>query len=61
MRWKRIILLLALVPVLAGCTISRHIVDLEPTGQPRLEELEQHLNYADPDEGRPDYIIVPGR
>ena len=40
-----------------GCRISKHIVDLTPpSDQPSLQELEQHLDYTDPDAGRPDYV-----
>ena len=46
----------------AGCPMSRNIVDLQPRqGQPRLEQLERNLNYADPDAGRPDYVRVRTR
>ena len=41
----------------AGCRISRHIVDLAPSSElPRLEDLERHLDYVDPDAGQPDYV-----
>ena len=41
----------------AGCPISRHIVDVTPPpNQPPLQELEQHLEYTDPDAGQPDYV-----
>jgi len=41
----------------AGCRISRHIVDLAPPAElPRLEALESHLDYFDPDAGQPDYV-----
>ena len=50
--------LLALLWPLAGCTISRRIVDIQPMPQPRLENLERHLTYRDPDDGRQDYIIL---
>ena len=44
---------------LAGCGVSRNIVDLTPPpNQPPLQELEKHLNYHDPDAGRPDYVRV---
>ena len=42
---------------LSGCWISRRIIDREPIRQPPLESLEQHLDYVDPDERRPDYVI----
>ena len=46
-----------LVMALAGCTISRDIIDAPPPAdQPRLEQLEEHLDYVDPDAGQPDYI-----
>jgi hypothetical protein len=41
----------------AGCRISRNIRDLEPPDQPPLQLLESHLDYVDPDDGRPDYIV----
>jgi len=51
----------ALIVVLAlgvtGCRISRHIRDLPPVTRPPLPELESHLTYTDPDDGRPDYIF----
>jgi len=53
----RIVLLLAALAATAGCTISRHIVEREPVRQPPLTDLEQHLDYADPDDGRPDFVI----
>ena len=53
-RWALILLGATL---LCGCTISRRIVDLEPVRQPPLTQLESHLDYQDPDDGRPDYII----
>jgi len=41
----------------AGCAIPRHIVELvPPPQQPPLQELERHLDYQDPDAGRPDYV-----
>lgn len=51
------IALLAAVSVTGGC-VSRQMVLLEPPEQPALERLEEHLDYTDPDEGRPDYIIT---
>ena len=42
---------------MAGCRITRNIVDLQPPpGLPSLQKLEKHLNYADPDAGQPDYV-----
>ena len=42
-----------------GCTISKNIIDVRPPpNMPPLQELEQHLNYHDPDAGRPDYVRV---
>ncbi len=45
---------------ISGCTISRRIRDVEPPRQPPLQELEQHLDYTDPDAGEPDYIVGGG-
>lgn len=59
MALKRIVMLLVILPAMIGCTISRNIVDLQPVQQPTLQELEQRLDYTDPDNGRPDYIITP--
>jgi hypothetical protein len=42
---------------LSGCWISRRIIDREPIRQPPLQDLEQHLDYVDPDDGKPDYVI----
>jgi len=40
----------------SGCKVSREIVDLKaPADQPRLEKLEEHLTYQDPDAGKPTY------
>jgi len=52
-----IIILLGVVCFMSGCFISRRIADLSPPNQPPLQELDQHLNYADPYAGRPDYIV----
>ena len=42
---------------LCGCSISRNIVDLTPPpNRPDLRRLEEHLDYADPDAGRPTYV-----
>ena len=46
---------------LSGCRISHRIIDREPIRQPPLESLEQHLDYVDPDDGRPDYVIEEAR
>ena len=54
----RLIAMAAILWCLAGCSISRDIIEVAPPSQPRLGQLEQHLDYADPDEGRPDYIFV---
>ncbi|NLW50578.1 MAG: hypothetical protein GXY85_06995 [Candidatus Brocadiaceae bacterium] len=45
----------------SGCHISRRIVEREPIRSPRLETLERHLTYVDPDSGKPDYVIEVGR
>ena len=39
-----------------GCEISHKIRDLEPVRYPPLTQLEQHLDYSDPDDGQPDYV-----
>ncbi len=53
-----LIVLLALAIVwTAGCRISRNIVDVAPAVDvPPLQDLERHLDYQDPDAGRPDYV-----
>lgn len=56
-RRKLFIPLILLAWALVGCHISRRIVDIKPPPQPRLQNLESHLDYVDPDEGRPDYVI----
>ena len=49
-------LLIGTVLMTAGCAVSREIVDLKaPADQPRLEKLEEHLTYQDPDAGKPTY------
>lgn len=49
-----LILLLVLV---GGCTTSDAIVLLPPPeGLSDLANLENHLDYRDPDDGQPDYI-----
>jgi hypothetical protein len=53
--------LVLLLGSLCGCGPSRNIRDLQPPPQPRLEELESHLDYVDPDEGRPSYVVRPAR
>jgi len=46
----------------AGCSTSDTIVKLPPpSGLPSLTELEQHLDYRDPDDGKPDYIPRRGQ
>jgi len=47
----------ALACTSAGCATSDTIVELPPPeGLPDLDQLENHLDYRDPDDGRPDYI-----
>ena len=49
--------LFLLIVLAGGCTTSDAIVLLPPPqGPPDLTELENHLNYRDPDDGKPDYI-----
>ena len=57
---RRIVVTLALLLALSGCSISRNIIDITPPPQPPLQDLDKHLNYVDPDEGRPTYV-VPSR
>lgn len=57
---RRLIPALALCLLLCGCSLSRHIVAITPPAQPPLQELDKHLDYVDPDEGRPTYV-VPGK
>jgi ABC-type oligopeptide transport system substrate-binding subunit len=42
---------------LSGCGPSDNIRELQPPPQPALSELESHLDYVDPDEGRPSYVV----
>ncbi|MFO8007645.1 MAG: hypothetical protein R6V05_07925 [Candidatus Brocadiia bacterium] len=58
MRVGRLILGLIFLLLSAGCGISRHIVEIPPPDQPSLQQIEQHLDYQDPDAGEPDYVIV---
>ncbi len=58
MRARALILLALMAWCAGGCRISRHIVEVEPPPQPPLQQLEQHLDYVDPDAGRPDYVFV---
>jgi len=45
------------VVLVGGCSTSDTIRRLPPpTGLPSLVDLEKHLDYRDPDDGRPDYI-----
>jgi len=49
-------LLIGAVLMSTGCEVSREIIDLKaPADQPRLETLEDHLTYQDPDAGKPTY------
>lgn len=57
LRRRLVVLLLTGIWALCGCAISRRIVDIEPPDQPPLQNLERHLDYTDPDDGRPDYIV----
>ncbi len=60
MRRLAVTLLAAALAALTGCRISRHIVEIHPPPQPPLQELDDHLDYVDPDDGRPSYIIKSG-
>ena len=56
------LLAIALLVVAPGCSTSDTIVKLPPpSGLPSLTELEQHLDYRDPDDGKPDYIPRRGQ
>jgi uncharacterized protein YneF (UPF0154 family) len=57
MRGVRCVMVVLAGVALSGCWVSRNIVDREPIRNPPLTTLEQHLNYVDPDDGRPDYVI----
>ena len=49
-------LLIGALLISSGCKVNREIVDLQaPADQPRLEKLEEHLTYQDPDAGKPTY------
>ncbi len=49
-------LLVLMALICSGCAVTKEIVDLQtPTDQPRLEKLEDHLTYQDPDAGKPTY------
>lgn len=53
----RLLLALVLACAAAGCATSDTIVDLPPPADlPDLAQLENHLDYKDPDDGKPDYI-----
>jgi hypothetical protein len=50
--------LAAVLLMVCGCGVSREIRNVRPpAGQPSLEELDRHLDYVDPDAGRPSYVI----
>lgn len=57
MRTGLIIVLLGLVWIACGCSISRQIAEVPASRQSSLQDLDQHLTYADPYAGRPDYIV----
>jgi ABC-type oligopeptide transport system substrate-binding subunit len=46
---------------LSGCGPSDNIRDLAPPPEPQLQDLERHLDYVDPDAGRPNYVVRPNR
>lgn len=52
--------LIVCAAALCGCGPSDNIRDIQPPPQPPLENLEQHLNYVDPDAGRASYVVRPG-
>ena len=48
---------IGLACIMTGCSTSDKIRKLPPPeGLPDLRNLEKHLDYVDPDDGRPDYI-----
>jgi hypothetical protein len=53
---RRIVVTLAILFALGGCSISHNIIDIKPPPQPPLQDLEKHLDYVDPDQGRPTYV-----
>jgi hypothetical protein len=57
-RLRRTVLIAAALLALAGCRVSRDIRDLDPVTHPPLTELERHLTYTDPDDGRSNYILT---
>ncbi|MFO7957753.1 MAG: hypothetical protein R6X33_11725 [Candidatus Brocadiia bacterium] len=56
MRLKTILAFLVLTSAL-GCAVPDRIREIQPPEQPPLPQLEQHLDYQDPDAGEPDYIV----
>ncbi len=55
---RRIVVTLAVLLALSGCSISHNIVDITPPKQPPLQDLDKHLDYVDPDRGRPSYVAT---
>ena len=53
---RRLIAAMALCLLLGGCLVGGHVVTLTPPAQPPLKDMDKHLNYVDPDEGRPTYV-----
>jgi hypothetical protein len=52
-----IVLAAALAGAFTGCATSDTIVQLPPPENlPDLDQLEQHLDYKDPDDGQPTYV-----
>ena len=52
-----IVLAAALAGATAGCATSDTIVELPPPENlPDLTQLENHLDYKDPDDGKPSYV-----
>jgi len=56
MRLKVVVAFLVLTSA-PGCTVPDHIADVQRPHQPPLQQLEQNLDYQDPDAGEPDYIV----
>jgi len=57
MRLRVLVVICASLCALAGCSTSRKIVNLPPLSQPPLQELDRHLTYTNPYDGRPDYVV----
>ena len=57
----RLVIIVLLLLALTGCKVSREIIQLErPSDLTPLPQLERHMDYVDPDDGKPDYLIERG-